>query len=72
MKKTIFLLTTFAFSIGIANAREASQNSNMDESKICHEIAWHYALAMQDEFNVTGAEMELIYEDTYIDCESWE
>ncbi len=72
MKKTLFLFIPFVFSIGIANTIEASQNFNMDDSKICHEIAWHYALAMQDEFSMTGAEMELIYEDTYIDCESWE
>lgn len=68
MKKVVLALL-LCVSVASLNAKEYS---NSEDSRICHEIAWHYALAMQDEFSMTGAEMELTYEDAYTDCENWE
>lgn len=65
-------LVIFLLCISAASSLNAKNNPNMDYGRLCHEIAWHFALHMQDEFDLTGADMELIYEDTYVDCENWE
>ncbi|AKA35480.1 hypothetical protein [Flagellimonas lutaonensis] len=67
MKKSFFLAVFFCLSgILTTNAKPDS----MEDGRLCHEIAWQFALYMQQEFGLYGHEMELIYEETYDECET--
>lgn len=66
--KNIQLLILICF-IGITSLN-AKDKSALEEGRLCHEIAWNYALSMQQEFGLYGHEMELIYEETYNECEN--
>ncbi|MCK0160524.1 hypothetical protein [Allomuricauda sp. F6463D] len=58
MKKTIFFLAAFAFSIGIANAKEVKQGSETLEMELfgltCHDVALDYAYRILDETGSIG------------------
>ncbi len=58
MRKSIFFLATFAFSIGIANAKEVKQNSETLDMELfgltCHDVAVDYMWRVYDETGSFG------------------